>query len=74
MSATCKISGDFIVFEVTVYDGPQATHFDYDLPISDVQTELSVTKWKNHLREKRWATEEVIESFDRLVRQYWRNR
>jgi len=75
MSATqVRIDGDFIVLEVTLYDGPQATHFTFDVPISDVQTTISVDKWKRRLAEKKWAEPSTIEAFENLVLTYWRNR
>lgn len=74
MTTSVKIDGDFVVFSITVYDGPNATHFEYDIPVSDLQTTTSVTKWCNHLAEKKWGTPDVIDGFKKMVDQYWRNR
>lgn len=75
MSATkVRIDGDFVVFDVIVYNETAATYFQYDIPVSDLQKTTSVAKWKKHLSEKRWATTEIIDAFEAMVQTYWRNR
>lgn len=54
------IDGGFIIFKVK-------EDVDYDVHLSQVNSIEKVKKWKEHLSEKRWFTDQMLEEFKRLI-------
>ena len=60
----CYIDGDYLVFDIEKICGGCG---DYEIHLSCADTPEKIDSWVQHLREKRWVTEELLSRFIQLT-------